>query len=158
NGKVICWLGVMIDVTDRKRAEECLRETEERLRTVFETANDVIFIVDLNGNFLSINPAAAKTLGYSVEEALSMNMAQLMPEDQLQIVYRNLKAKLSGDVSTTKYEIVCNARDGRKVTLEISSGVSLHGGKPIGVQGIARDITDRKRAEESLRSTVSLLT
>jgi diguanylate cyclase (GGDEF)-like protein/PAS domain S-box-containing protein len=153
NGKLVCWLGIMMDVTDRKVTEECLRESEELYRKVFEDANDIIYIHDLKGNYISVNRAAEKILGYPLNEALSMNMLQIMAPDHIELVEEMLKAKLSGKTSKTEYEVDCITKDGRRVTLEVNSSVIFKDGKPIGVQGIARDITERKQVEEALRKS-----
>jgi len=153
DGKPACWLGVMIDVTDRRKAEECLRESEMRHRTVFEGANDIIYVHDLEGNYRSVNGAVERILGYTPEKVLSMNVSQVVAPEQLDLVKSKLGSKLDGKASKTVYQVDCVAADGERVTLEVNSSVIFRNGRPFGVQGIARDVTERKRSESALRNS-----
>jgi diguanylate cyclase (GGDEF)-like protein/PAS domain S-box-containing protein len=153
DGKPACWLGVMMDVTDRKKAEQYLSESEARYRKVFEDANDIIYIHDLDGNYRSVNGAVEKILGYPLDEVLSMNMSQVVAPDQFDIVRNKLQTKLSGERSKTQYQVDCITSEGQRKTLEVNSSVVFKDGIPFGVQGIARDVTERKRAESALRKS-----
>src|SRR5688500_16265648 len=86
NGNVVCREGVIIDITGRTRAEEELRLGEERFRNIFENASDIIYIHDLDGNYLSINDAGERIFGYTREETLKMNMREVAVGDQLDVV------------------------------------------------------------------------
>jgi diguanylate cyclase (GGDEF)-like protein/PAS domain S-box-containing protein len=155
DGKLVCWLGIMMDVTDRRKTRLKLIESEERYRKVFEDANDIIYIHDLHGNYLWMNRAAERILGYKPEEALRMHMSEITAPDQYERAKAMLQRKLAGDVDKTEYEVECIAKDGHRVTLEVNTSIIYENGVPFAVQGIARDITERKQAEQSIRESES---
>ena len=155
DGKLVCWLGIMMDVTDRRSTRLKLIESEERYRKVFEDANDIIYIHDLQGNYLWMNRAAERILGYKPEEALRMHMSEITAPDQYERAKEMLRRKLAGDVDKTEYEVECIAKDGHRVTLEVNTSIIYENGIPFAVQGIARDITERKQAEQSIRESES---
>ncbi len=155
-GDVVCREGVILDITDRKNAEQELKMGEERFRNLFENAHDIIYIHDLDGNYLSINKAGERVFGYSREEALQMNMSQISVSEHYGLVRHKLEQKIRGDVKQTVYEVDCRRKDGTRVTLEVNSTLILKNGVAAAVQGIARDITERKQAEERLRQSEEL--
>ncbi len=152
NGKVFCREGVILDICDRKLAEEALIISEEKYRDLFENANDIIYVHDLEGNYLSVNRASEQIFGYSREEALSMNMKQIAAPEHFERAINNLTTKLNG-IQQTSYELDCKTKAGKLLTLEINSTVIQKNGVPVAVQGIARDITERKEAEEKLQES-----
>jgi len=127
-----------------------LRASEERYRELFENANDIVYTADLQGRFTSINRAGERLSGYSRDEAPTKHIADVVAPEYTDLVYSMLKKKLAGGGPTT-YELEILTRDGRRVPLEVSTTLIYKDGKPVGVQGIARDITERKKAEEALR-------
>ncbi|HEX6125602.1 MAG TPA: PAS domain S-box protein [Pyrinomonadaceae bacterium] len=143
------------DITERKRAVEDLEQSEARYRNLFENANDIIYVHDLDGNYISINHAAEKVFGYTREEALSMNMAEIAAPEHYDIVRKNLLKKIHGGAQQTVYEVDCLRSDKSRVTLEVNSTVIVKDGEPTAVQGIARDVTDRKQAEAALKESES---
>ena len=153
DGNIIYREGVMLDITGRKEAEDALRDSEERYRNLFENANDIIYVHDLEGNYISLNRAAQRVFGYTREEALSLNMTAIVAPECIDIAREKLREKLSGNTDQTAYEIDCFTKEGRRITLEINSTVIRKNGDAIAVQGIARDITDRKVSEEALRES-----
>ncbi|HYO62064.1 MAG TPA: PAS domain S-box protein [Pyrinomonadaceae bacterium] len=166
--------GISHDMTDRRRAEEerlarvreqaareaseasgrakdelldALKESEERYRSLLENANDIIYSHDLAGNYLTINRAGAEITGYTREEILGgLNIARVVAPEHLELARRMTEQKLAGG-GPTVYEVDINTRDGRRLTLEVSTRVSYRDGRPCAVEGIARDVTERKRAE-----------
>ncbi|HEY8562054.1 MAG TPA: PAS domain S-box protein [Pyrinomonadaceae bacterium] len=153
NGDPLCWQGIILDVTDRKEALDELRESEARYRNLFENASDLIYVHDLAGNYVSVNQAAERVFGISREEALKMNMMQIVAPEHLRLTRKMMAEKIAAGAEQTVYEVVCLAKDGRRVTLEVNSSIIYKNGAPVGVQGIARDITERKQTEEALRES-----
>jgi PAS domain S-box-containing protein len=137
-------------LAERERAEIALKESEERYRDLVENANDMVYTMDLNGNLTSINKAAELITGYKRTDLLTKNLAEFITPESMETTRNMLERKLLGE-ERTNYEMDLRSLDGRTLTLEISSKLMLKDGKPIGIQGIARDITTRRRAEETLR-------
>jgi PAS domain S-box-containing protein len=137
-------------ISERKRAEAALRESEERYRELFENSRDAIYVHDLNGTYRSVNRAAERLLGYTREEILGKTFADFVAREHIKIVREKLRRKLAEKGETT-YEVDAIAKDGRRVPIEVSSRSIYENGTVAGVQGTARDITDRKRAREALQ-------
>jgi PAS domain S-box-containing protein len=149
-GRPLHSAAVIQDITDRKRAEQERADSEERYRDLFENANDVIYTLDLEGRITSVNRRAEQLLGYSRAEAVGRSSAELVPLEYHARMYDALRRKLGGE-SPTAYELELVRKDGRRVPVEVSSRLIVRGGVPVGIQGIARDVSERKRAEEALR-------
>ena len=141
-----------LELAERRRAEEALRASEERYRELFENANDIIYTHDLEGNYTSINKAGERAIGYTRDEVLGMKMTDVLAPEYVDAARRMLARKLDGGAPTF-YEVEIVARDGHRVPLEISSRLIHKDGRPVGVQGIARNLTSRRRAEEALRES-----
>lgn len=152
-GNILYREGVILDITERVRAQEALRVSEERFRNLFENANDIIYVHDLKGNYISLNHAAERIFGYTREEALRLNMTQIAAPEHIELAREQMERKLSGTAQQTAYELDCLRRDGSRVTLEVNSSVISDNGVPVAVQGIARDVTERKLAEEAIRES-----
>jgi len=133
-----------------ERAEAALRESEERYRELVENANDVVFTLDLDGNVTSMNKAVESITGFTQTELIGMNMSEFLTAASTESARSMTRRKLAGE-ERTNYEVEVRAKDGRLTTLEISSRLATSDGKPVGVQGVARDITTRRLAEEALR-------
>jgi PAS domain S-box-containing protein len=143
HGKLRGFTKVVRDVTER-------RESEERYRNLFEYANDIVYTQDLEGNFTSLNRAGEVITGYTRDEAMGMNMAVLLSPEDLELARQRIALKLN-DGAPTRYELVIITKRGQKVRLEVNTRLIYREGKPVGVMGIARDITERKRAEDAQR-------
>jgi len=141
-------LGFVLDITERKIAEQALAHSEERYRALVDTANDIVATLDLEGRFTSINPAVQRVLGYEPHELIGVPLRQLIPPDALAIHESMLKRKLQGEEST-RYEMQMFGRDGRqRHTLEVNSRLMFDAERrPVGLHSIARDVSDRKAAE-----------
>jgi PAS domain S-box-containing protein len=129
------------------QVEASLRESEERYRELFENAQDAIYVHDIQGNYLSVNAAAERIGGYSRHEIIGRNFADFMAPEYAEWIRTN---KLGGK-GEKAYEIEMITKDGRSVPVEVSTRLIYDKGVVVGVQGIGRDITERKQALEVLR-------
>lgn len=145
-------LSICRDITERKRAEQALRESKERYRDMIENARDIIYTHDLKGRLVSVNRRGREITGYSREESSRMNFRDIIAPEYLEKTLRMVAAKKAGGGEQT-YDIEIIAKDGRRVALEINSRPLYENGSVVGIQGIARDITERKRAEEVIRES-----
>ncbi|QYO65227.1 PAS domain S-box protein [Leptolyngbya sp. 7M] len=152
-GEVLYREGIMLDITERKNAVEAVKQSEERFRNLFENASDVIYVHDFTGKYISLNKAAETVFGYSREEALNLDISKVVVPEHLELAREKMTAKLKGEAAQTAYELDCIKKDGSRITLEINSTVIYKDGQPVAVQGIARDITERKHAEEIIRES-----
>lgn len=138
----------------RVRSQSALRQEwvrrevalKRKYQELFENANDIIFTTDLDGKLTSINRAAEELTGYSKAEAFGTDIFQYLAEEYRESVQQKFAQRpLNQTTSTVYMEII--AKNGDKVPLEVCSRLIYEDGKPVGVQGIARDITARKQAE-----------
>lgn len=156
DGRVLFYEGTMEDITERRRAEEQLRASEERYRRLFEEANDIVYSHDLKGVITSANRAAERTLGYSRSELIGMNIAHVLTAGEMAQVKQLISRALAGETPPAR-ELRVRTKTGRWVLLEVSPRLTYEGGRPAGMFGIARDITERKRLErEAQRKNAEL--
>jgi len=134
-------------LTERELAEEALRESEERYRELVENANDIVYMLDFDGRITSINKAAEIILGYSQDELLGMNISERLASDSIVVG----EQMLTSGHQRTNYEVDVVTKANRVLTLETSNKLITKGSQAVGIQGIARDISTRRRAEEALR-------
>jgi diguanylate cyclase (GGDEF)-like protein/PAS domain S-box-containing protein len=123
---------------------------ELRYRELFDNANDIVYTHDLQGRFTSVNKAAQKHTGYTREEALGMSIYDMASPEARQVIREAIQDQIGGTSQAT-HEVEIIAKDGRKLTLEVNTRMLFRRGIPVAVQGIARDITERKKAEAQLR-------
>ncbi len=152
NGEVIGVIGVATDITETRKSEKASRENEERYRELVENANDIIYTHDLAGNFTSLNRSGERIVGYTWPEAAKMNIADVIAPEYLKLA-RQMITKKANSKTPTIYEIELIAKDGRRIRIEVSSRIIFENGKPVGVQGVARDLTEHKRSQEALRES-----
>jgi PAS domain S-box-containing protein len=150
NGTITNYLGVKEDITERKRSEELLRLSEERYRQLVENASDLIYETDENGYFRFINPAAEKLFGYTFDEFIGKHYLEFLPPE-----YHNEHSRLLGrqfvkKIPTSYYETPVIAREGRRLWLWQGVSLIFDGETVSGFRVVARDITEKKQAEEEL--------
>jgi PAS domain S-box-containing protein len=139
------------DVTEHRRAEEALTKSQNKYIDLYENANDMIFTLDLLGNFTSINRAAYTSFGYRLEELLGKSLQGVVTPESYKYAMAILQravAENSDLMEIQPWEFEGFKKDGTKVLLEVRARLILEGGNITGIQAIARDITERKQAEE----------
>jgi len=141
---------VVRDITERKRSEEALQESEERYRDLFENANDLIQSVTPDGRFLYVNRAWREVLGYDEEEIDDLLLLDVIHPDSQAHCMEVFERVISGE-EVRNIEATFVTKDGREVVAEGSASCRFEGGRPVATRGIFRDITERKRSEEALR-------
>ncbi len=127
-------------------------DSESRYRDCFENAKDAIYVHDLNGRYTMVNKAGEALIGYTRDEILRMTISDVVPQNCIEKIQARLRKKLA-DHAPTIYEVEAIRKDGSRVPVEVSSRLIYENGAPVAVQGSARDITERKRAEEALRAS-----
>jgi PAS domain S-box-containing protein len=141
----------------RARAEAALRRSEERYRRIFEQASDIILTADLNQILTDCNPATAAALGMSRDEIIGKSIRDFVSEAGFEQTTRILRQKVEHG-GTTRHELDVRAKSGRLLHWEIISTLTLDDeGRPIGLHAIARDVTERRLAEERQRLLVNEL-
>jgi PAS domain S-box-containing protein len=146
-------IGAMLNISDYVEIVDDLKKSEERFREIYENTNDIIYTMDFQGNFTSVNPSAERLLGYKLDEIRHLNMTHYISPETAQVAFENIRKKLDGEETTTVYVVDFVNKDGSYTTLEINSMIRYRDNKPIDIFGIARDITLRKKQEEELNKT-----
>jgi PAS domain S-box-containing protein len=145
--------GIVRDVSERKEAERALRESEQRLRFVTSRITDILWTITLDGRFTFATPSCEKLLGYTVEEMLELTTADVLTPEAYERSQKILSTELpTAERTITTAELPHVRKDGMVRPCEVTAVFISDGeGKPSGVIGVTRDITERKRLEERLR-------
>ena len=141
--------GFSIDITERKRTEEALRESEERYSSLFLHNPDAVYSLDLEGRFTTVNPAAELLSDYKDEELIGLSSAEIIVPDNRKHAGRYFRKAAGGEPQD--YEMRITRKDGRVVDLDMIQVPIVVEGEIVGVYGIAEDITERKKTEEEIR-------
>jgi len=144
-------LGSLLNVTESKKVEKALRESEEKLRTIFESSPDAITLFDLEANIIDCNQATVKLHGFSSrEELIGMNAFDLIAPQDRQSAAEAMKIMLErGSAKNMEYTFL--TKDGQEFPAEGSGAVIVDGtGKPISFVSITQNISERKKYEQTL--------
>jgi len=145
--------GVVRDITERKKAEKALRESEMKYRALFEFANDAVFIMNSNGEQVMVNNKAAEMLGYTLKELSGKSFKDIIAPREYKDAQNKLKGVLAGK-SYEPYERVVKCKDGREFPVEVTATLIRNlEGKPLFIQSVVRDITEQKKAQETLEES-----
>ena len=140
------------DVTELKNALDELKSNSEQFRLIAENSIDFIWQLNSQGNFTYASPALKRIFGYTTQEALNMSFRDFFPEIEHPKAEKVFNEAVSGVPSQLR-DFTALRKDGLPIRIEVSVSPIRKGGEIIGVQGIARDITERMRAEEALRES-----
>src|SRR5882762_5779244 len=158
SGKVAKWYGTNTDIEERKRAEDALRKSEERWRSVFENSAIGVALNDLNGRFLATNHVYQTIVGYTEEELRAVNFLDVTHEDYRQANWALITELVEGKRRQFQIEKQYRRKDGSLIW--VSNNVSLVPGTervPRFIMALSEDITQRKRAEEALQRSEGYL-
>jgi len=146
---VVLAVGPMLAILEALRKQvSTLQESEERYKALFDRSLDCVFLADFEGRLLDANQAALDLLGCRREEIPTLTVTSLLTEDQLPMVRRRIEEVRATGHQQGRSEYRLRRKDGGLVFVETQSSLIYRDGKPFAIQGIARDITGRKRAEE----------
>jgi two-component system sensor histidine kinase/response regulator len=151
SGNIVEVLSVGSDLSERMQAEEALRESEENYRRIFDNADDFIFTVDSSFRFTSATRIFCQAMGYTQEEAIGAHIGKFLTADSVKKAQEMTARKLRGECTVTQYEVDAVRRDGSIIPLELKTNLIQKNGRMVGVQGIARDVAERRRYELALR-------
>lgn len=134
------------------KIEDALRDSEARYRALFDRTLYCVYIHDFDGRFLDFNDAALKLLGYAREEIPFLNLSSILDKEQLLKALKIIETikRTGSQKGATEYRF--RRKDGNYVWVETEASIIYRDGKPYAIQGIARDITERKGMEEELRA------
>jgi PAS domain S-box-containing protein len=152
DGNIVGSRAIHHDITERKRAEEALRESEERYRDLFENASDLVQSVAPDGHFVYVNRAWREILGYSEEEVANLTLWDIIHPDSIPHCREIFQKVISGE-AVTNMEAIFVTRGGKPVMVEGNASCRFKGGKVVSTRGIFHDVTERKQMEQELRET-----
>ncbi len=138
------------DITERKRAEEALKESEDRYRILVENASDIVYRTDNTGHFTFVNAAALLITGYQEKELIGRHYPTLIRPDMREEAMKFFGRQFVKEISNTYSEYPIIVKDGREIWFGQNTQLIFRDGKAVAFQSVARDITERKRAEEAL--------
>ncbi len=143
---------------EERKVIEQLRASEERYRTLFQNAHDAIWVHDMDGNIVSANVAAARLTGYEAEELCRMNVKSFLSEGSLRLAKEVRNRLLNKRAASQPYEQKLITKEGTEAILKLTTDVVEANGEAVGFQHIARDATEEKRMQESLRFYLGQIT
>jgi PAS domain S-box-containing protein len=151
HGNVVEILSVGNNITERKRAEEALRESEKKFRVLAETSPAAIFL-NQGEKYVYVNPMAETLTGYSRDELLSRDAWEWIHPEFLEPVKDRARRRQQGEELPSQYEVKYRTRGGREGWVDFTAGLIEYRGKPA-ILAMAFDVTKRKQAEEALKET-----
>ena len=145
-----CLAGFFTDTTERKHAEDALRESEEKFRGLADRSFDVIFTMDASGYIKYVSPACERMFAFKPEEVIGKSFKDFVTKSYLQPTIKYFTGIINGNALKSLISEV-KRKDNTFVFIEVNMSPVLQNGKVVGTQGVIRDITERKKAEEQLK-------
>ena len=157
SGKPLSFMAITKDITERKKAELLLKESEEKLRRILDSSPDAITVTDLNGNIIECNQATLMMHGFKKKELIGKNSLELFSPKDLERAKEGLKKTLESE-SVKNLEYTLLTKDGREFPAELSAClIKDTSGNPLSFVAITKDITERKKAEKNLKEKIEAL-
>jgi len=154
DGKIVRFLSITEEITERKRAEEALRESEQKFRAIFENANDHIIYIGLDDVIIDINPRFEGVFGHTRDEIIGKKFYEigiLSPENWEEFIMLSRKLVAGELPQSSVFEFVFTTKNGETIYMETNPRVVIREGQPQGILCITRDVTERKHAEDALK-------
>jgi len=143
-----------LDITDQKRAEDALRENEQKYRNILETMEEGYYEVDLAGNFTYVNDSMSREYMYTKEELLGLNYRDYVDKESAKRIFDVFNEIYRTGKAQTEYDYVLIRKNGTKRYIEASGSlIKDPSGQPVGFKGIGRDVTERREMEEVIRQS-----
>ena len=150
----LAWDGLEVDITERKHAEEELKRSETKYRQLYESMRDPFASTDLKGNLLDFNPAFVDLLGYSRAELLRLNFRDITPRKWQAQERKIIREQVRKRGFSAVYEKEYVRKDGFVVPVELRTMLVCDAsGKPTGMSAVIRDVSERRRAEQALKTS-----
>jgi diguanylate cyclase (GGDEF)-like protein/PAS domain S-box-containing protein len=144
-GKPLRMIGTNSDITQRRQTEELLKQSEARIRSIFESAADAMFITDQEGHYQYVNHAAINMLGFDRDALMQMSIADITAEEDLKEVWQEFRQLLTTGALRSEFRL--RAKDGTLIPVDFNGNVLRDGS----LLGVCRDITQRKQLEDQVR-------
>jgi PAS domain S-box-containing protein len=152
--QIVGFRGIVRDITERKKMEEALTQSEEKYRTILQSMEESYYEVDHAGNFIFFNDALCSQLGYSRDELIGMNYKVFTPPDKVKNVFQTYNQVYRTGEPTKLFDMEQIRKDGTQIVIENSVfPLRNEEGEIIGFRGVGRDVTQRKQTEEALRQS-----
>ena len=142
---------LVYDITDRLKAEEALRQSEAKYRTLIENINDIVYVIDRDGRFTYLSPSLERISGYSADDLVGKKFSELVYPEDLPHVMEDFGKVVKGVIEPHEFRVV--DRDGSVLHMRTSSRLVTRGGVAAGITGVMTNITDRKLMENALRES-----
>ncbi|MDX2228893.1 MAG: PAS domain S-box protein [Leptolyngbyaceae cyanobacterium bins.349] len=154
-GNTVGLIGLGVDASDRKQAEEALRQKEAQYRAIFEATSDGVIVTDLEtGQTIQANAVAASMLGYSYEEFIQLHPTQYIHPDDHAVFQEFLNTVRAGGIFRVETRDVC--KDGSIIDIEVTGSLCLYNGKPHALASV-RDVTERKAVELEQKRLIAII-
>ena len=153
DGELAGYRGITMDISSRKNLEKSIRQSEQRYRTLFEDSSDAVYLHDFAGRFIKGNKAAYEMLGYDPADGDDINFPDIIVPDQLPDALRMIQTIMQHGrpIEGEPRDVRLKRKDGTVIEVEMNGSLVYDDdGKPVAIQGIARDVSLRKSAEEEL--------
>jgi len=153
-GKIVGFQSIIRDITDRKKAEKALKESEQKLRDIIDTSPDAIVWVDTTGKITLVNKKVIEITGFSEKDLIGKNFmdVEALTQESKEKILEGFMKRIEG-IDIPPYEVEVVTKNGEIVPAEISASPIFEGDKIVGTQSIFRDLRERKAMEEALRKS-----